>query len=151
LNEYQHFDSLPANKPYHGVYITTEEWKCCWLWSDGSIRLLTVPAGYIYDGMSVPRLVWTLSGLHPDSGRPGVLPHDVLYRSKGGLLKDKMFGCTLKNHNGNDVTVDRTEADFVLRELMLYADIEPPKLCRRAYHWVRMLGALHWGGPMPCF
>ena len=45
-----------------------------------------VPAGFIYDGASVPRLVWTISGLTPDGlMRAAALIHDYLYEYRGEL------------------------------------------------------------------
>lgn len=144
-----YYTTPPANRPYGKKwYITTEDWYCQWLWSDGSIRNLFVPAGYIYDGMSIPQIAWSLAGMHPDSGRAGVLVHDVLYRAKGGAKASELKGCILTNHNGNTICVDREEADFVLREFMLFSGEEPIK-CRRAHRWVRLLGILFWGRRPP--
>lgn len=148
----EYYKLHPANRSIDGsnLRVTTEPWACCWLWSDGSERRLTVPEGYVYDGMSVPRIAWTFTGLHPDSGRAGVLPHDVLYRAKGGLKPGEFHGCTLTNHHGNTVCVSREEADFVLREFMMYSG-ESPVRCRRAHRWVRLFGSFFWGGPAPSF
>ena len=43
-----------------------------------------IPKGMEYDGASVPRFAWSLTGIRPDGLlRAGALIHDVLYRHKG--------------------------------------------------------------------
>jgi hypothetical protein len=48
---------------------------------------ITIPAGFIYDGASVPRVLWSLSGLTPDGLiRAASLVHDWIYVHKGEVL-----------------------------------------------------------------
>jgi len=47
---------------------------------------IVVPAGFLYDGASVPRIAWTLSGILPDGLiRAAALVHDWLYRYRGHI------------------------------------------------------------------
>ena len=47
---------------------------------------ITIPAGFRYDGASVPRIFWTISGIRPDGlQRAAALVHDMIYMQKGDL------------------------------------------------------------------
>lgn len=51
---------------------------------DGRFLRLTVPAGVITDGASVPRILWSITGITPDGlHRPAALIHDWLYACRG--------------------------------------------------------------------
>lgn len=53
---------------------------------DGAIYSITVPKGYVTDGASVPRLFWSLTGIHPDGLiRAPALIHDFIYDHRGRL------------------------------------------------------------------
>lgn len=68
-------------------------------------RTIHVPAGFEHDGASVPRVVWTLSGLVPDGLiRAAALAHDYVYR-------------------GNVRSLTRRQADAMLHDLMVEAGI----------------------------
>ena len=128
--------------------ITSEPWTCRWDYQDAPRRFLSVPAGTVYDGASVPRPVWSLAGIRPDGLiRAASLAHDCLYRSKGNRLS-AVIGPTLTNANGNRLTVDRAEADWVLREFMAFAGMSRLR-CRRAWLAVRSFGWLYWGKDSP--
>ena len=50
---------------------------------------IKVPAGFISDGWSVPRWLWSVTGFRPDGiGRAAGLVHDYIYFCKGDLNRD---------------------------------------------------------------
>jgi hypothetical protein len=67
----------------NGKYILRESWsvavKC-----GKRDTLIYVHAGFEYDGASVPRLLWTITGYLPDGlHRAAALAHDFLYQYHG--------------------------------------------------------------------
>ena len=123
-------------------------WRCEWRYH-GMKRFMEVVVDYEYDGGSIPRPGWTLLGILPSGqGDGGFLPHDVLYRAKGGKLPEKYEGCTVVNENGNAVIVSRREADWVMKAGLLYDGI-PARRAVPATGVVRALGWYYWGKPMP--
>ena len=73
------------------------------------------------------------------------LPHDALYRAKGGVYLDKFNGCELITDCGY---VTRKEADWLLYTMMIDAGFKKHRagLARLA---VRIGGRRHWGGKSP--
>jgi hypothetical protein len=145
----QYFQQQPADRPIEDNWkITTEDWFCQWEYKD-RFRRLFVPKGYLYDGASVPRIAWTITGLQRDGEiRAASLAHDAVYRAKGGKKPDQWAGCTLVNENGNRVLCDRREIDWVFREFMIFATI-PSYQARRAWRFVRAFGWMFFGKNPP--
>lgn len=54
-------------------------------WEYGGVRRrLRIAAGFLYDGASSPRFLWTLTGIERDGPqRAAALIHDAMYRCKG--------------------------------------------------------------------
>lgn len=97
---------------------------------DADDLAIEVPAGFELDGASVPRLVWTLSGLTPDGLiRAAALVHDYLYQHQGHLP-------------GTLSRVSRAASDQLFLDLMLAAGVGN-KRARLAYRAVRMF-ARRW-------
>ena len=59
---------------------------------------VVIPEGFRFDGASIPRICWTILGLHPwhDRVRRAALLHDYLYRKGRKVLADKGFKSILK-------------------------------------------------------
>ena len=92
---------------------------------------ITVPRGFGWDGASVPRFLWTLSGIRPDGlVRAAALVHDYLYRHRG-----KVPGCY--RH------FSRKRADLLFHRMILDAG-ESKLTAYRAYWAVRLFGWLAW-------
>ena len=146
-----YFQQQPASRPLGAsdkkrrMKRLVEPWACSWQYK-GKDRLLKVPAGYKWDGMSVPRWAVSLSGLYPGgmSDAPS-LGHDALYRAQGGQKPDSWEGCIL---TGDKAPITRKEADWVLKALMKRAGFWGYR-CWVAYQAVRIGGRKHWGGPTP--
>lgn len=89
---------------------------------------IVIPAPFIYDGASIPRLAWSLLGLRPDGLiRAAAVVHDVLYAQKGPAN-------TLE---GTAHYFSREEADKLFLDLMLAAGVSKRRatLAYRAVRW----------------
>jgi hypothetical protein len=71
---------ITRDMPYDGcdVYEVVEAFLC---WAENGETYL-VPSGFVTDGASIPRWLWSLVGLHPRSPEIGqaAAMHDLLYR-----------------------------------------------------------------------
>lgn len=82
---------------------------------------ITVPAGFAWDGASVPRALWSL--LPPWGGYSGAaLIHDWLYTVRQG---------------------HRSDADRVLLELLIEDGVQP-EVAMVFWRAVRVFGSDHW-------
>lgn len=130
------------------VEVVTEPWTCRWSYRE-NIRTLAVPAGYTWDGASVPRIAWTAIGITPGGLADGPsLAHDVLYRAAGGRKKERLCGCTIQTLYGVDVVVDRDEADWLFKEMCVFAGMRRSRAVV-AYGAIRIFGEKYWGGSAP--
>jgi hypothetical protein len=128
------------------IEMTTAPWICRWE-ANGTLRVLCVPHGYVWDGASVPRPAWSIIGLTPWGLTDGPsLAHDPLYRSMGG--RKDFAGCTLLDADEQPIKITRLEADQVFLEACKYAGINHTR-ANLAYNIVRAFGRKHWGGPCP--
>ncbi len=83
---------------------------------------MCVPKGFISDGASVPRAVWTSSGLTPDGLlRAAALIHDWLYRYKGkvNLYTQELYGV----YKEDEYITKRVDADKIFYDLMRAAGV----------------------------
>lgn len=127
-----------------GIYRLTDPYR--YVWKDRDIvHRITVFKGFEHDGASVPRIVWTLSGLRPDGLiRAAALVHDWLYVFKGKLPK----GSYQHKEAGTDwmnvtETWTRKQADQMFRRLMKEAGV-PAYRRWLAYRAVRLFGWWYW-------
>ena len=69
-------------------------------WKDPKYGLIEVPAGFIFDGASIPRIAWTLLGVTPFDNRiiHAAVIHDWLYstRQRSRKTSDKIFKRIMK-------------------------------------------------------
>lgn len=64
-------------------YVLDGEYSYFWE-AEGNKWRINVVRGFMYDGASVPRFIWTLLGILPDGvHRSAALIHDWLYRYQG--------------------------------------------------------------------
>ncbi len=85
-----YFLPQPDSRPIKGGYRLHEGYDYDWLHEE-TRYLISVPEGFEYDGASVPRICWSISGILPDGlVRAGALIHDWLY-AHGGMLPGKSF------------------------------------------------------------
>lgn len=104
-----------------------------------------VPAGFTYDGASVPRLAWTITGIRPDGLlRAAAAVHDWFYRNRGNLPE----GChTFRINEMEWQSVigrwNRKDCDRLFGRMMREAGVSPFKR-KLAYLAVRALGGWSW-------
>ena len=72
-------------------YILAQDYSYEWTFK-GNLYKIVVPKGFMYDGASVPRAVWTLSGITPDGLiRAAATVHDELYDCRGRIPDGMLF------------------------------------------------------------
>jgi hypothetical protein len=139
-----YFPEQPDNEPIaeradgHTIYELRHPYAYIWAGPDGKKRCIIVPAGFIYDGASVPRFVWTLSGMSPDGlHRAAALIHDWLYEHKGKLP----VGSYLREETGGWDVIEadwqRDHADRMFGQIMREFGVSPwrRKVAYKAVHW----------------
>jgi hypothetical protein len=125
-------------------YRLVEDYTYAWTKGEFDYRI-TVPTGFTYDGASVPRVAWTVSGIRPDGLiRAAALIHDWIYNFKG-LLPEGSH--EFLDAEGRWQTVygrwSREDTDRLFGRIMRESGV--PKFKRRmAYRAVRLFGWLYW-------
>ncbi len=95
---------------------------------------LRIKKGYTSDGASVPRLVWTLTGITPDGlHRAAALIHDYIYDHAGRLPPQSC----------SKLSWTRKEADQIFLRIMREAGVSSFKSAI-AYRAVRAFGWTGW-------
>jgi hypothetical protein len=90
---------------------------------------ISVPKGFVYDGASVPRWLWSITDIRPDGLiRAPALIHDWLYR-RGGNVNGRRFS--------------RKEADLLFCRMMKESGIGIMK-CKMVYWAVRVFAGSYW-------
>lgn len=143
----------PKNMPIDGrpwglkrsrTYILIEDYIYQWTYKRVEYRI-KVPMGFLYDGASVPRGTWTISGLRPDGLiRAAATVHDFLYEFQGKLPR----GCYQKfEHDVGWVSLrhewTREACDKIFGRLMRDAGM-PRRRRRMAYRAVDWFGKKAW-------
>jgi hypothetical protein len=127
------------------LYRLEVDWAYVW-YADGVAWRIRVPAGFVYDGASVPRVGSLLLGIYPDGlQRAAALVHDYFYRHRG-LLPAGNF-CKNVGAGWEPVPVrwTRAEVDKLFANMLAVAGVG--KLRRRTmYLAVRAAGWLYWKG-----
>jgi hypothetical protein len=106
---------------------------------------IVVPVGFLYDGASVPRVAWTLSGVLPDGLiRAAALVHDWLYRYKGRLPAGSyQYRDQAGNWQDYYAAWSRKDADRLFGRMMREAGMSKRRR-RLAYRTVRWFGWWVW-------
>ena len=101
--------------------------------------MVAIPMGFVWDGASVPRWLWGVSGIRPDGLiRAAALVHDWWYRGSPLLpdgLRHSVPGCKM--------TLCRKDADDLFYKISREAGV-PRRQAWRAYLAVRMFGKKAW-------
>lgn len=91
-----------------------------------------IRAGFVFDGASVPRWLWSLSGFTPDGlHRAAVLIHDYLY-ARCGQTDDPYVR-----------PYSRRGADRLMRKIMIASGV-PRRRAYLAYIAARLFGGAAW-------
>jgi hypothetical protein len=111
---------------------------------------LVIRSGFIYDGASVPRGLWSISGIRPDGLlRPAALVHDALYENKGiisgkiGHRSGYVFALKSLSMSAEAVRYTRKECDQLFLKVMKEAGVGLTDRTR-AYWAVRLFGWIPW-------
>jgi len=112
-----------------------------YVYSDDQIELL-VFKNFRYDGASVPRLVWTLSGLTPDGLiRAAALVHDIIYLQDG--LPSKINPVAYyKIRFKKKLIFTRKDADKIFLKIMIESGVAKWR-AKLAYRFVRIGGRFY--------
>jgi hypothetical protein len=128
--------SYRLNSPYF------YEWE-----KSGLRRRLRIAAGFEYDGASVPRFLWTLTGIERDGlQRAAALVHDVMYHHEGRLpagMQEIWSDGHLEWEPLPEVRWARAEADALFCRMLREAGVGMLKR-RMMYRGVRAFGWMFW-------
>jgi hypothetical protein len=123
---------------------------------NGILYRLTVPKGFVFDGTSVPRITWTISGITPGGPEiPASAVHDMLYVTKGKVNNTMELGHThfFKKDARDSWQVvansvwTRKQSDKIFARIL--GEIGVPKKRRRLmYRAVRFFGWIPWRKPI---
>lgn len=132
-------------KELHSPYIyqwTEDYWGC-------SVELrFIVPAGFVYNGASVPQKVWSI--YPPHSLDRAAVFHDFIYRTGGvlapGTYQYRYPGTVTWSDFPKSTKWSRSAADRLFRE-QLHKDPKGPEGWRVYAAWlaVRAFGGSRWG------
>lgn len=114
-----------------------------WFEPDGKYSF-TVPAGFPFDGASVPRICWTLTGILPTGAHMGAAAlHDYTYQRRGRLIRDELK----RYENGvwlpMSAVWDRKQCDDMFYQVMQDAGATPWKAWAM-WKSVRLFGSNAW-------
>ena len=119
------------------VWQVVKEWETVIKIGKDVMKIIVKP-GFRYDGASIPRIAWSLIGVHPGGiALAPALSHDILYIAEGGKKKVKKVSIVSKN-------CSRKIADRIIYQSFRKVGVKK----RRAvfmYMAVRMGGKKYWG------
>lgn len=113
----------------------------------GFDMIITVPKGFVFDGATVPRILWTLSGLYPAGLiMAGSCIHDWLYKRRRRKVRVQVFNDILKVWEKKHMIFTRKEADDIMRIVNTLSGMDSKDI-ERAYFAVRTFGWILWQKP----
>lgn len=119
-------------------------------WEKGGVRRrLRIAAGFEYDGASVPRPLWSLTGIERDGlQRAAALVHDTLYRCDGVLgdwiVQEVWSEGRQEWETESDVRWTREQTDRLFCRMLREGGVSMLKR-RMMYRGVRAFGWMYWG------
>lgn len=132
-----------------GFYVLDEDYSYTFQRKD-EVHTIIVRHGFKYDGASVPRWLWSITGILPDGIiRPAALIHDAVYHYKGRLPMvpgehvQLMSFRQIKAWSGEPPKFSRKEADKLFLDIMELAGVGKTKRTM-AYLAVRLAGWTVW-------
>jgi len=129
-------------------YTLVEDYSYTWvaMGNDGKIKeqVMVVPKYHKSDGASVPRFLWSITGIRPDGlNRAAALIHDFIYENKGVMPKQSHFVIKKDRWVEADHKWTRKEADRIFCRLLRQAGVGKVKR-RMAFIAVRVGGYFSW-------
>lgn len=130
--------SVPMKKDRYGnTYFMGDEY----VFNAHGVELIVLK-GFRYDGASVPRIAWTLSGLCPDGLlRAAALVHDILYL-QNGFPTIMTLSPQYKLAFTNKPNITRKDADKLFKKIMLECGVTKWR-AQMAYVAVRIGGRFY--------
>lgn len=129
------------------VYQLNEDYEYVWI-TNNVVNKIKVPKGFRYDGATVPRILWSITGILPDGPhRAGTLLHDWIYKFEGNLPEGSH---TFISYNEYNLTPNfhkvigkwsRKDADKLARKMWVEAGVKSSNLM---YLFVRIFGFFFW-------
>lgn len=106
-------------------------------------HLIVVPSGAVTDGASVPRILWSLTGITPDGlHRPAAIVHDWLY-DHAGRIETLIRADGSDQWNPSSVPWSRYDADRIFARIL--REVGVSRIRRRLmYRGVRVGGWWPW-------
>ncbi len=126
----------------HGLYVLDRAYSHEWLTGNRLLKL-TVEAGQVWDGASVPRWCWSII-------RPGglilgpSLIHDVIYEHGGRPANLERWDGQEASWKPCTDSIGRLRADKLFARMIRQVGL-PSYKASVAYRAVRVFGASHWG------
>lgn len=148
------FPTPPDSRPISDrIYQLFEDYRYIWdlkvREDNGAFKTIrnriTIPAGFRYDGASVPRVFWTLTGINPDGPqRAAALIHDMIYVQKGdlpeGMQEQEIEPGSWKPTYGNWT---RYDSDRLFKKMLIASKMKKGKV-KLMYFAVRIAGWIYW-------
>ena len=130
--------SLPLEVPNIAIsnklFELTQDYKTSWI-SKGVRYQILIPKGFVWDGASVPRALWSVLGFYPGGIMlPPSVVHDFIYIAKGNVFNLA---------TNESVHISRKECDLLFKHHMEYVGMPKRKL-NLAYKGVRWFGWTYW-------
>lgn len=128
-----------------GKYRLEEDYQYQWDYLGNTYRL-NIPAGFEYDGASIPRFAWSVLGMSRDGlHRAAALVHDYIYEFEGDVpigAISQLDGNTWKLLFTTRV-FSREEADKMFCRILRESNV--PSWKRKVVYWaVRAFGWTYW-------
>lgn len=136
-------DGRPHGLKRDQAYRLEKEYIYKWDKNGETYRII-IPEGLVYDGASIPRLTWTLTGMRPDGLlRAAALVHDFIYIHKGKMPKGSYQMHNDKRYVDLNTRWTRKKADKMFAQILKESGVSRFKR-RIAYRAVRIGGWLAW-------
>lgn len=114
------------------------------------LKTISVPKNFTYDGASVPRILWTLTGLTPDGmHRAASLIHDYIYSYDGKLPTGAMKVQYIDVESGQEELIypqgkwSRKSCDLLFKKMLKESGLPTYKVYGM-YYFVRVFGWVKW-------
>ena len=115
-----------------GIPYTAQDWQ------------IVIPAGFIFDGASIPRIFWTLTGILPSGVHLGATAvHDYGYQRMGRMIRDEVQVKSEGVWTPKAVVWDRKRFDDLFLQGMTLADVNSWKEALM-FQAVRGFGRAAW-------
>ena len=131
------------------LYLLVEDWTFTWNYTEVVESCINVPAGFVYDGASIPRMFWRIFGVTPDGvHRAAAIVHDWIYTFDGDVPSGSITrsvlqpDCTYKKLDTIDKWTQK-DCDKFFKKMLLDTPLPRWKV-QTMYIAVRLFGWSKW-------